>query len=405
MTDLDDRLRAGITALAEREQPEATTDEVLARLAAGTSERRPGARRGSFMAAAAVLAAIVLVAAVVLVRRSQGRAVDVGPSSSSPTTSTATSDVFPAGLHRWGTGPVGSGVGGSPIWDGREVVVIGGDEFSGTDPYHVAALDPSTHAWRRLPPLPFVPGPPEERGVEGAACGNQVLVWTLDGQAAILARDGTAWRSLPRAPHVAFDALGGPILCDGPTVLFPANGRSLSLTTYVWRTLAAPPAAGTNAGAVVWTGSEAVVELEVDGTGTMRSLAAYDPASNTWRMLSSPPFDVVGTLQLTWTGDRVVAMDGIGHAAKFDPATNRWTTLPDVPNSVIPPGFGGGASELLTLDGRAAVIGLKGDAILGTDGIWRVDHTSIVMTSFTTVGGALVLWHPGVGLESFVPPG
>ena len=49
------------------------------------------------------------------------------------------------------------------------------------------------------------------------------------------------------------------------------------------------------------------------------------------------------------------------------------------------------------------VVSVNGVAVLGTDDRWRVDRTRIVSTASTTASGALLLWQPPEGLESYVP--
>ena len=340
MTDLDDRLRRGITALAERVEPESTPDEVLDRIAAGPATRGRSRRHGAFVVAAAVLV-VALVGAVLVARRHETNSVHVGPvDSSTTTTGTPSRDAFPPGLRRWGAGPIGGDVGATPIWDGREVVVLGGEPSSGTRPVHVAALDPTSGAWRRLPDLPFADSPREERGVAGVACDGEILVWGLDGQAAVWTTGGSSWRPLPSAPSTPSAALSGQAFCDGSDVLFPAAGRRLSLATLAWRTLAPAPGVGISDLGMVWTGRE-VVATVLARTG---SVAAYDPVSDSWKTIASPPFFTVGPLHLVWTGTRLIGIGDLGQSARYDPSTNRWSLLPAVPGIVgSPSGLVGGA--------------------------------------------------------------
>jgi hypothetical protein len=401
MTDLDDRLRSGITALAERVEPESTPDQVLGRITAARASWTSSGRRAVFLAAAAVLVVVALAAAVLFARRAGRGSVDVGPAGSSTTTTSAVpAGLFPAGLRAWGTGPFGGDVGANPIWDGREVLVVSVDPSTVRPAVHAAAFDPTTRAWRRLADLPFVPPLPGDRGVDGTACDGQVVVWALDGETAVLASDRSSWRSLPPAPAGLNTALEAPVYCDRSDVLFPGSGRRLSLTQRRWESIALVPGVGINGLSAAWTGQEVVAKVIASAPN---AVAAYDPASNSWMTIASPPFDVIGPFHLAWTGRRLVGIDDLGHSAGYDPSTDRWTRLPSVPPDVgYPAGLLGGAL-VESLGGRVTVASVHGVAVLDAHDRWHVEHTSIVSTAHTVAGRALILWQPQVGLESYVP--
>jgi hypothetical protein len=76
------------------------------------------------------------------------------------------------------------------VWDGRELLVIGGAARTGF------AYNPATNRWRRLPPLP--------RGrVSPVAVwtGTRVLLW--EGSAFAYDPKANSWTTLPRAPLTA----------------------------------------------------------------------------------------------------------------------------------------------------------------------------------------------------------
>ena len=95
--------------------------------------------------------------------------------------------------------------GAAAVWDGREILVVGG-AAGRTAPRVGFAYDPATNRWRRLPPM--------DSGRVGAAAvwtGSRLLVWggtTRPGSNAVprhgLAYDPrtNSWSPLPQAPLV-----------------------------------------------------------------------------------------------------------------------------------------------------------------------------------------------------------
>ena len=111
--------------------------------------------------------------------------------------------------------------GASAVWDGRELLVVGGTERGGALATVGFAYDPATNRWRRLPPLES-----GRRGAAAAWSGSRLLLWggeTLRAGSEVAAPYGLAydpkvnrWTALPQAP------LPGR---DGPTAVW--TGRQL----------------------------------------------------------------------------------------------------------------------------------------------------------------------------------
>jgi N-acetylneuraminic acid mutarotase len=94
--------------------------------------------------------------------------------------------------------------GAMAVWDGKEILVVGGRDGNGSPAGVGLAYNPATNGWRRLPAM--------ETGrmqAVGAWTGSRLLVWggELGRQALVLARTGFAfdpgtdsWARLPQAP-------------------------------------------------------------------------------------------------------------------------------------------------------------------------------------------------------------
>jgi N-acetylneuraminic acid mutarotase len=120
--------------------------------------------------------------------------------------------------------PVGRG-GANVIWDGHDVLVLGGSAGGAKPLSSVLAYNPSTNRWRRLAPMP--------RASVGAAAvwtGTRLLMWGGSAGSSVPLRNGLSydpatnrWTTLPDAPFAAQDAAAA------------WTGRSL----FVWKGAAA----------------------------------------------------------------------------------------------------------------------------------------------------------------------
>jgi N-acetylneuraminic acid mutarotase len=132
--------------------------------------------------------------------------------------------------------------GGTAVWDGREVLVVG----AGTRSQDALAYNPATNHWRRLASM--------ERGHSGASAvwtGKRLLVWggtRYDPKGDVLARHGLSydpktdrWSALPRWPFRPRDGStvvwtgrqlvvwGGAVHTpDGRAMKYLANGAAFT---------------------------------------------------------------------------------------------------------------------------------------------------------------------------------
>jgi N-acetylneuraminic acid mutarotase len=107
--------------------------------------------------------------------------------------------------------------GGSAIWDGHEMIVVGGGVSRGV------AFDPATNTWRWLAPMRY-----PRTGQVAVWTGNQVLVW--GGEM------GT-WQHPVAPPH----------------------GEAYDPTTDQWTAMTRSPLQARTGALAVWTGSQMIV--------------------------------------------------------------------------------------------------------------------------------------------------
>ena len=129
--------------------------------------------------------------------------------------------------------------GGSAVWDGHEMIVVGGGLRRGV------AYDPATNAWRRLPPMRYA-----RTGEVAVWTGNQVLVWG--------------------------GATGTP---EHPVA--PPHGEAYDPTTNRWTPMPPSPLKARVGAAAVWTGAQMVVwgGAPLSGDGFYYDGAAYTPGT------------------------------------------------------------------------------------------------------------------------------
>jgi hypothetical protein len=187
------------------------------------------------------------------------------------------------------------------------------DVVTTPDPATTVTTEPGNDVRTGPPPSPFGPSYGYEPG------------WTeLDG-GPLAPRQGaaTVWTG-----HTLL-VVGGTNHTDGAAYQ-PEIGR--------WRPIADPPVAvgGYMNPSTAWTGSEALVLGRPSGQGAGGQVAfvAYDPWANSWRRLADAPPITSGPGALVWTGTEAIL---VGASAAYDPATDTWRSI-DLP---IPmPGYG-----------------------------------------------------------------
>lgn len=150
--------------------------------------------------------------------------------------------------------PLGRRYGATFLWDGRELIELGGSaggRLDGAPSDSGAAYDPRTRRWRRIASAPAAVLPADAASVW---TGRRVFVFggpTLPGE---------------RASDVAG-------LYDPATNRWTVTGRA--------------PVGPFNRPSAVWTGSRVIVAGIARGTPRLQ-VAAYDPASGRWSALEPP---------------------------------------------------------------------------------------------------------------------
>lgn len=174
----------------------------------------------------------------------------------------------------------------SGTWTGRELVVAGGFKLS---PSHsstyfrdAAAYNPATGQWRKIAPMPR-----REAGATAVWDGKEILFIGGAGPKGLL-NHGLAynpaanrWRLLPAMayPRTGFAAVwtGRQLLVWGGLTASrtpPPHGEAYTPTTSKWTALPASPLRGRAYPVAVWTGHQMIVW----GGGGFTDGAAYTPA-------------------------------------------------------------------------------------------------------------------------------
>jgi len=172
-------------------------------------------------------------------------------------------------------------------WTGTEIVIAGGEGYTGFRPggepiaihfADAAAFDPTTDTWRKLPRMPIGRG-------GGYYTVTYAAIW--DGTE-VLVVGGTTTRSHePLARGVAYD---------------PTGDR--------WRWLPPMDTGRTNFVAS-WTGGQLVVWGGVGANGSIPpSGETYDPVTNAWSPLPTAPLRARVDAVAVWTGAELIIWGG-----------------------------------------------------------------------------------------------
>ncbi|HET6210781.1 MAG TPA: hypothetical protein VFD94_10385 [Jatrophihabitans sp.] len=186
-------------------------------------------------------------------------------------------------------------------WTGRELIVAGGygGHFGSADTLttfdDAAAYNPATRTWRSLPPMPI-----RREGATALWDGSEVLVLggsAVAGGAGATLASGVAynpttnsWRSLPAMPfsrnYFAAVWTGRQVLVWGgfsgrPAATIPPNGEAYDPSTNSWSAMPAAPLPGRANPVAAWTGTSLVVWGGVDFRGQHETVytdgASYAP--------------------------------------------------------------------------------------------------------------------------------
>ena len=185
------------------------------------------------------------------------------------------------------------------VWTGDELLIYGGASGSHDVPPLATGLafDPDTGSWRDLEPSP--------KSLEWWPTMH--AVWA-DDKMLIVGQTHTA---------------------DAPAVRIlsysPADGT--------WSVSPPLPDDRTSVGAMVWTGTDAIL-VGGDLNNPDDTAWAYNPAEETWRQLPEPGIEPVEGMEGVWTGSEAVFYGGYtGQAASpgvaYDPVSETWRQLPD----------------------------------------------------------------------------
>lgn len=209
-------------------------------------------------------------------------------------------------LHEISRGRYGQ----SAVWTGGELLVWGGQEYSGSgNELSTIGLrySPSTDLWSSISGK----GAPSPRLLHSAIwTGSEMIVW------------------------------GGTTSLQSSAPL--GDGGRYDPKTDTWKPISATaaPSARSQHGAV-WTGKEMIV-WGGQGSGYAADGARYDPATDTWSPVATAGQpDPRGGPGLVWSGKEMIVVGGFKDsadsfsiaAAAYDPSADTWRTL-DAPQVV-----------------------------------------------------------------------
>jgi hypothetical protein len=290
----------------------------------------------------------------------------------------------PAAVGTWRVTPDGTISPATPWgWTGAVLLVAGGGCCDDVGTVDLAAFNPRSDTWSRLPPPPLTP-----RGhAAGIWTGTEMLV--AGGRAspagtmhdAVPATDGAAWNPATDSWHAISPM---PLPSNSPESFWsgtemlvwsssPAEGSSpaaesvlaYSPTADQWRTLPPSGLAPRTGAVTVWAGNQLFVWGGLDGAGNpFGDGARLDPATGTWNRLPVAPVPARGLAAAVWTGIQVLIWGGqsgpgtqVGQGVAYTPAKCTWTVLPTAPPYPSTALFGTAASDG-SVTHRAGAIGV-----------------------------------------------
>ncbi|TMK57225.1 MAG: hypothetical protein E6G60_17190, partial [Actinobacteria bacterium] len=323
------------------------------------------------------------------------------------------------------------------VWTGSEMLLYG---VTGVAPDGnflkasnvLAAYNPASRTWRKLPPPP---APTEYLSRNPAFwTGKEMLVWPNKAFNPVT----NQWRRLPRAPVAGTglvvwtgrELIGWGGGCCGDAF---SDGAAYNPTTNSWRKLSRSPLAPSQGPLGAWTGRELIIlvgDTNPDGKpwpAQLARAAAYNPVTDTWRRIAKLPAPRGGSTAV-WDGRELLVIGGapaprggnpapltkVGFA--YDPAANRWRSLPPMESGRVASAAVWTGNQLLlwggsqTADAGPPVIpphGLAYDppatrwsALPQAPLLGRLDPTAV------WTGTQLIVWggqkpNPGTGVKSF----
>ncbi len=238
-----------------------------------------------------------------------------------------TNTAFDPATKEWRHLPQPPAGGGGPsvvVWTGTQMIGWGGGCCGGVDASG-AAYTEASNSWKKLPPSPL-----SARHTTGAWDGKEMIVaGGDDGDGGHVFADAAAydpatktWRTLPPMP---VPRTGGTAVWDGTEVVVVGGARTQGLDhllargvaydpkTNAWRWLPAMqyPRDGQVA---VWDGNQLLVwggVTQIGGRSTRPPHGeAYDPATDTWSGLPVAPIRGRVSAVAVWTGDEMIVWGG-----------------------------------------------------------------------------------------------
>jgi hypothetical protein len=417
MNDLDERLRAGLNALAEQATPESTADEVVERLRAQRHRSGATGRRWLVPALAAAVAVVLAVGAMVVLADGGDDETDVrvGPGPTEVDDTWDPQSLGP-GWHDLPAGPLGTLSPRAMVWTGDELIVWRGEStVAGAGIDRAASFDPVTMTWTELPPDPLDVDYLSGEGTGGVWTGTETLFWTADSAEVVAWNPATdTWRAStpPPGPHTKNG------VWTGDELVFWADGMAYDPDADTWREIARPSeflvdlVNDYDSHGLVWTGAEIVVVGVLTG--------AYDVATDSWRefgpILDEDPaqpgvaWDSFTAGASFWDGQVVVfdgsptAENGSTTAAVLDLDTGAWAAR----TGLAPPlQSSEGWPDIVPFDNGRVLVRHAGEVYLrNADGTWTVQPPSQPGAVVGTGDAAFVYGSRETGpfFQVFVPP-
>jgi hypothetical protein len=256
-------------------------------------------------------------------------------------------------------------------WSGTEMLIWGGYGGDRWDPLlDGGRYDPLADAWREIPPAPL---PKSSHGTAAGATwdGRRLIAWRGVDVAAFEPSTGR-WKRLPGVPIRAAEWVA---IVGGSGRLFalaypPGISAEVQAFSYEtdWTALPQPPLRALDADRVpVWTGSSLIVfsysgsEPPISSVPRDRLYAArFDPAEDAWSVDVSPHYFHWDSH--TWTGSSVYFPVGFG---AFHDRERTWVALPEydgLPNESF--------ASVWTGDSLIIWGGSRGESFRPVDGGW-----------------------------------
>jgi len=249
----------------------------------------------------------------------------------------------------------------SMVWTGSEILIWGGAVASGPTLSNVGyRYDPTANAW--IGTLSMVGAPSPRWGHTAIWTGKEMIVWGGSDSSGTRLNDGyrydpatDTWSgpisttSAPEArrAHTAVWTSTEMIVWGGEVAGLPVNtGARYNPKTDIWSpvTMIGAPAIRWHH-AAVWTGTEMIVWGGFDGVNGIDTGMRYSPSTDTWGAVTStlgtPPGRL--TTSTIWTGSEMIVFGGqatqgspgSNTGGRYDPLADSWnpTTTINAPTS------------------------------------------------------------------------